>query len=162
MEAFCELFDGFGTFVDKGLQALELEVPDFFGGLDGELVDEGSDEGSAVVGVPMVGEGSVIFLFVVALPLGVFLHEPEQDAGGPLLGVEVVELFGFTGLDVFGVGVEVGVGGSDDVMEEGHPGAGNLFDFGADFVVHCFPEELDAEVDVFGVTFLLEQILQGR
>jgi hypothetical protein len=109
----------------------------------------------------VIRESFVVFILVEADSFGVFLHEAEQDASGPLFGVEVVEFFRLTRLDVLGVGIVGGIFGADDQMQEGHPSTGELFDLVVDFVVYGLPEELDAEIDVFGVLARGEQFLEG-
>jgi hypothetical protein len=161
LEGFSVLFDCIGSLVYEGLKAFELEVANLFGGFDGELADEGCDQRPPIIEVPMLREGFVVLVFVISPFFGVFLNEPEHDAGRPFLGMEVVKFFGFPGLDILRVLVVFGVGGTDDRIEQHHPAAGDLFDFLRDLVVHRFPQKFDAQVDELGFGSPLQQSLQG-
>jgi hypothetical protein len=57
------------------MQTFELEEPYFVCGSDFELVDECGDHGQTVVVVPLVGEGAVVFFFIVGHSFGVALYE---------------------------------------------------------------------------------------
>lgn len=116
-----------------------MEVSDLFGGVDGELVDEGSDQGGAVVGVPVFRERFVVLVLVVGPLLGVFLYKPEENTSGPLFGVEIVEFLGFPGLYILRMLVILGVGCPDDSMQQHHPAAGDLLDLLRDLIVHRLP-----------------------
>lgn len=89
------------------------------------------------------------------------LDEAQEDARCPLLGVEIVELAAVAHLMLLGVRVELRVGGSDDQMQQRHPRARQSLYLWADFVVHCLPEELDAQVDELVVLPLVEQFEQS-
>ena len=56
------------------------------------------------------------------------------------------------------MGFVFGVGGTDDGVEQGHPSADQDFELCVYFVVHCFPEELDAEIDDFGLWSTSDQV----
>ena len=73
--------------------------------------------------------------------------------------MEVIKLFGFSLLDVFGMNVVFGVGGSNDGVQQRHPGTGELLDLGADFVVYCFPEKFDAEIDILWFLAIIKEVL---
>jgi hypothetical protein len=80
-----------------------------------------------------------------------FLNESEKDPSGPFLRMEIVELFSFPELYIFGMSIVLGVGGADDGVEEGHPATDDIFDFRVDLIVNCLPYELNAQIDDFGL-----------
>lgn len=89
-----------------------------------------------------------------------FLDEPQEDARGPLLRVEVVELGAVAHLMLLGVRIELWVCGPDHQMQQRHPRARQVLYLWVYFVVHCLPQKLDAEVYELVVLSLVEQVEQ--
>lgn len=75
--------------------------------------------------------------------------------------MEIVKLLSFSELDIVRMSIVLGVGSADDGMEERHPPADDVLDFRIDLIVNCFPNELNAQIDDFGLLPPGDEFKQG-
>lgn len=110
----------------------------------------------------MIRERTVVLVLVEAYSFSVFLNKSKHNTSSPFFGVEVVEFCTLTNLMFFWMSIELGVGGSDHQMKEWHPSTGKVFDVGIDFIVNCFPEEFNAQINKLMVLPFIKKFQQTR